>query len=587
MKIRILFLAIFLGLSNIAFAQVTFEAEVSRTRLGINERLRVDFKMNQDGDNFQPPAFESFRVVGGPNQSVSNRWINGQRSYSKTYSYYLEPTRRGSFTIGQAEITVQGETYKTVPITVEVSEAVDEPTDGENVEFIASDNLHLVAEISNTNPFLNEPITVVYKLYVSPRISVSNWREIDNPTYGDFWSQNIDIRELSVQNGEFRGEPYRFVELRKTILYPQKTGELEIEPLALSVSVEVPTERRSFFGSRVFTTVDKTITAGSRTIDVKPLPTEGRPADFTGAVGRDMKLEVSTDKTELDATESLQAEVKVSGKGNLKLFTAPALSVPASIEMYDPEHIENVQTNLGGMQGSISDRYTLVPGAQGDYPIPAISFSYFDLNTKSYRTLTSDEILINVRSGPIIAAGSANNTPSVGKVPVVADANFRYIKLNTTLKPIGSSTFLGSILFWSLMALPVVLIPALIIIGKKREAFANDIRANKIRKADRLAKRYLSEAKKNLGDQKTFYESLERALHNFLKAKLHIPTSEMSKEHIDRLLTDKKVKEESISDFTKILENCEQARYAPINNVEMNRDYASAVQVISEIDKQL
>ena len=587
MKIRILFIAIFLGLSNLSLAQVTFEASASRTKLGINERLRVDFQMNEDGDNFQPPAFEGFRVVGGPNQSVSNRWVNGQRSYSKTYSYYLEPTRRGNFTIGQAEITIQGETYKTVPISIEVTEAVDTPTDGDNAELIASDNLHLVAEVSNSNPYLNEPITVVYKLYVSERISVSNWREIDNPTYGDFWSQNIDIRDLPVQLGEFRGQPYRFVELRKTILYPQKTGELEIEPLALSVSVEVPTERRSFFGSRIFTTVDKTIAAGSRTINVKPLPTEGRPPDFTGAVGRDFKFDVTTDKTSLDATESLQAEVKVSGRGNMKLFSLPSLSVPSSIELYDPEHVENVQTNLGGMQGSIVDRYTLVPGAKGDYPIPALSFSYFDLNTESYRTLTSDEILINVESGPVVAGGTNNSPSSVGKVPVVADANFRYIKLNTVLRPIGSSSFHGSLLFWSLMALPVLLIPVLIFIGKKREAFANDLRANKIRKADRLARRYLSEAKKNLGDQKIFYESLERALHNFLKAKLHIPTSEMSKEHIEGLLAKKGVQEDSIANFVQILKNCEQARYAPTNNVEMNRDYEKAVQIISEIDKQL
>src|SRR5690554_2866331 len=148
MKIRILFIAFFLSLSNLALGQVTFEAKASKTKLGINERLRVDFQMNEDGDNFQPPAFEGFRVVGGPNQSVSNRWVNGQRSYSKTYSYYLEPTRRGNFTIGQAEITIQGETYKTVPISIEVTEAVDTPTDGDNAELIASDNLHLVAEVS-------------------------------------------------------------------------------------------------------------------------------------------------------------------------------------------------------------------------------------------------------------------------------------------------------------------------------------------------------------------------------------------------------------------------------------------------------
>lgn len=235
MNMRLFILSFLLMLSSAGFAQVQFEAEVSKKKLGVNERLRVDFKMNKDGDNFRAPSFSGFTVVGGPNQAVSNSYINGKRTYSKTYSFFLEPTSRGKFTIGQAEITVDGDIYKTSPIQVEVTAAVDTPTDGNNMDFVASENLHLVAEVSNTNPFLNEALTVVYKLYVSPRISVSNWREMDSPVFRDFWSQNIDIKQLKIETGEFQGEPYRYVVLRKTILYPQKTGELDIEPLTLSV----------------------------------------------------------------------------------------------------------------------------------------------------------------------------------------------------------------------------------------------------------------------------------------------------------------------------------------------------------------
>ncbi|MBP93564.1 MAG: BatD protein, partial [Flavobacteriaceae bacterium] len=210
--------------STIASAQITFEAKVSKKKLGINERLRVDFEMNKDGDNFNPPDFSNFTVVGGPNQAVSNSWINGKRSYSKTYSYFLAPKRQGTFTINQAVIEIDGEIYKTTPISVVVTSAVEAPKDGNNADYIASENIHLVAEISDDKPFLNEAITVVYKLYVSPDTGVSNWREIDNPKYSDFWSQNIDIRQLKVQNGTYKGEDYRYVILRKTVLYPQKTG---------------------------------------------------------------------------------------------------------------------------------------------------------------------------------------------------------------------------------------------------------------------------------------------------------------------------------------------------------------------------
>src|SRR5690606_23977117 len=148
-------------------AQVQFDAKVSKNRLGINERLRIDFEMNHDGDNFRPPSFENFKVVGGPNQSISNSWINGKRSFSKTYSYFLAPQSRGRVTIGQATIEINGDIYKTLPVEVEVTAAVDVPKDGNNSDYVASENVHLVAEVSNANPYLNEAITVTYKLYVS------------------------------------------------------------------------------------------------------------------------------------------------------------------------------------------------------------------------------------------------------------------------------------------------------------------------------------------------------------------------------------------------------------------------------------
>ncbi len=587
MKIKILFLAFVFMMPGMVLGQVQFEAKASKTKLGVNERLRVDFTMNEDGDNFNPPSFSNFSVVAGPNQAVSNSWVNGKRSYSKTYSYFLAPKKRGNFTIGQAEITIEGNVYKTTPIEVEVTAAVEEPTDGNNSEYIASENIHLVAEISNTSPFLNEAITVVYKLYVSPRINVSDWRQIDNPTFSDFWSQNIDMQRLQVESGEYEGEPYRYVVLRKTVLYPQKTGKLDIEPLTLSVSVEVPGNRRDIFGNRFYETVDKTIAAGKRTIDVKPLPQEGKPAGFTGAVGKNLRFKVTADKQELNATESLQAKVQVSGQGNLKLFDLPALTVPSSIEQYEPEYAEDVNTTLSGMQGSISNTYTLVPQTRGKYPIPSISFSYFDLNSGTYKTLTSEEILLNVKAAPASQVAGSQGAGEVNRQVPSAANQFRYIKLETELKPSDQEPFIRTILFWGLFILPLGLIPLAIFFGRRREAIAGDVKGQRLKMANKLARRYLSEAKRNLGDQKKFYDSLERALHNYLKAKLHIQTSEMSKKHIRDLLAERGVSANTETSFIKLLESCEYARYTPASGVAMHQDYDKAVEVISEIDKQV
>jgi len=589
MKVKLIFIFLLLTLGQTIVAQVKFEAKVSKKRLGVNERLRVDFEMNKDGDNFTPPKFSGFTRVGGPNQSISNSWINGKRSYSKTFSYFLEPTRRGKFTIKQASIEIDGKTYKTTPVTVEVTSAVDKPKDGNNSDYVASENLHLVAEISKDNPYLNEAITVVYKLYVSPRISVSNWRELDSPQYSDFWSQAIDMKQLKIQNGEYNGEPYRYVILRKTVLYPQKTGKLNIEPLTLNVTVDVPTNKRDFFGGRLYSTVDKKVAAGNRTINVKPLPTQGKPSNFTGAVGN-FNFKVTTNKNELDATESLDAKVMVSGTGNLKLFDLPELIVPNGLEQYEPQHDEKVRTNLTGMGGNISDTYTLVPQYKGKYPLQSISFSYFDLKTESYKTINSEEIVINVQNGPDLG-----NTPSISsgtngiqKREVTQNGNqFRFLKSKANLQSIEKTYFFNSTSFWVALTTPLLAIPLFLFFGKKREQRLSDVSGNRIRKADKLARKYLSEAKKNLGDQKEFYIAMERALHNYLKAKLNIQTSEMSKDRIERLLKEQNVDNAVCIEFLALLESCEFARYTPSSSTAMQQDYDKASRVISNMDKQL
>ncbi len=575
--------------TGLVSAQIKFEAKLSKNKLGVNERLRVDFEMNKDGDNFNPPNFDNFQVVGGPTQFVNQSWVNGVRSFAKTYTYFLTPKKTGKLTIGQASIEIDGETYKTVPVAVEITSAVQRPNDPDNAVGVADDNIHLVAEISKTNPYLNEAITVVYKLYVSPNTGVSNWREIDNPKYNSFWSQNIDMKGMKVENGTYNGKEYRYVVLRKTVLYPQKTGKLEIEPLSLDLTVEVPTNRRDIFGGRLMTQVHKTVSAGSKSINVKSLPEQGKPADFTGAVG-DFSFKVTTSKTDLNATESLNATVQVSGNGNLKLFQLPKLTLPSSLEVYEPEHDENVRTDLNGMQGSISDDYTIVPQFKGKYPVKSISFSYFDLKSERYKTITSGDIVIDVLEGPTNASTSDNNfvTSGNGKQRVVmSDNQFAFVKTDPNFASIKPEYFFNTNLFWASLITPLLLIPLAIVLRRKKHERDADVYGNKIRKADRLAKKYLGEAKKALGKKEEFYVALEKALHNYLKAKLHIETSEMSKERISTLLSQKGVDAETITEFSGILKNCELARYTPITNVEMQTDYDRAANTISIIDKEI
>ena len=587
MRLKIVYILFFILSCGFAQAQVTFVAKVSKSTLGINERLRVNFEMNKDGDNFVPPTFSGFKVVGGPNQAISNSWINGKRSYSKTYSYYLTPKAKGKFTIKQAIIEINGEIYKTNPVEIVVTAAVKIPKDGNNADYLASENVHLIAEVSKTNPYLNEAITVVYKLYVSNRINVNGWHNVDMPTYGDFWSHILDSKgRPTILEGEYQGKPYRYVVLHKAVLYPQKTGELIIEPLTLDVTIEVPGNTRDVFGRRRMTRVNKSFSAGGRTINVKPLPLQGRPDDFTGAVG-DFQFNVFTNKTILDANESLELKTKITGNGNLKLFDLPSLNLPSSLEVYEPVTDNQVKTNLKGMKGFISESYTIIPQYKGSYPIRPIAFSYFDLKTETYKTISSDEIIINVENGPVPNQDTSEkqNTSSKNEV-VLSNDQFKYIKLEADLELINHPNFFKSELFWWLSGAPFLLIPLFIIAGNTRRKRLSDAEGKRLRKATKLAKKYLSEAKKNIGKQEVFYEALERALHNYLRAKLDIVTLEFSKDKINTLLSNSNVDEGVVSEFIGLLKSCEFARYTPTSNVTIQLDYKKAVGVISNIDKQ-
>ena len=588
-QMKKIIILILLVTGNSLFAQVQFEAKVSKNSLGLNERLRVDFTMNADGDNFEPPNFEvcGFKVVGGPSQSVSQSWVNGKSSFNKSYIYILLPIQKGMLTLKQASIEINGQIYKTLPVKINVSNAVEIPKDPNEAPAIsADDNLYLVADISKTNPYLNEPITVVYKLYFSYNIGISNWKELNKPKYNDFWSQNIDIKQLVAQDGMFKGERYRYVVLRKTVLYPQKSGKLEIEPLSLDIDCQVPTNKRNFWGQPLMTEDSKRVSAGSKVINVRALPENGKPEDFSGAVGR-FDFKVKPSKTILKNGESLDLDVSVVGTGNLKLFTLPKPVLPAAFEMYDPVHDENVSTPLTGMTGKIADKYTIIPQYKGNYQIKPLRFTYFDLGSNSYKTITSQPITINVLDGPSIASSEKVNPNDATKTKVEVTKTFAYNKQKTTLKPMKKEDFIGSGLFYSLVMLPFLAIPFFIVGKRRKEASDNDIVGNKIKRSNALAKKYLGEAKKHLGNKEPFYIALEKAMHNFLKAKLKIETSEMSKEKITEILLSRRANTQTVSEFIQLTENCELARYAQSSETAIQQDYDKAVVIISELEKQL
>ena len=573
-KFTILFFAL-----NCLFisAQVKFDATVSKNKLGLNERLRVDFVMNQNGDNFSPPDFENFQIIGGPNQSISTKYVNGERSFSKTYSYFLQPLRKGSLRIKQASIEIDGEEYKSLPIEVIITDSVDQPSDSVT-QYYNDEDIELRALISKTSPYVNEPITIVYKLYYKAPIRVSNAQETETPKYKDFWNQDIKIPQLKIQSEIYKGQNYNVVEWKKVVLYPQKSGLLEISPLSINLMLDVPTDKRDFFGNIIIDQTSQFISTGTRRINVKQLPLNNMPSSFTGAVG-EFEFDVILDKSSLRATESFQAELKVKGRGNLKLFDLPDLLVPGSMELFEPQREESINTNLSGMNGSVTKLFTVIPRFQGSFPIEQVEFSYFDPKLEKYKILKSPRLTIDVYDGPTISNPSVNNTNTISP-----NDSFRFIKINTKLMKINNDEFFESEIFYILISSPFAMVIAFVMLTaykRKRKSSFTETQRVQHKEIDKM----INTAKESLNDKNVFYDLIEKAVYKTLLLKFSLNIDNLNKEKIKSTLRVKGIDEKNISKIIQLIENCENAKYSRSSNSVMNNDLNTAKEIINLIQK--
>ena len=574
-KILILFLAFS---SFVLSAQVNFEATVSKSKLALNERLRIDFVMNQNGDNFSPPEFENFQIIGGPNQSIKTSYVNGERKFSKTYSYFLKPLKKGKLKINQASIEIDGEIYKSLQIEVLITDSVKQPSDS-ITQYYNDDDIELRALISKGSPYLNEPITVVYKLYYKAPINISDARETETPNFKDFWSQIIKIPQLKVKREIYKGQNYNVVEWRKVVLYPQKVGELEISPLSLNLVLDVPTDKRDFFGNVIYDQTSQMISTGMRRIIVKDLPQLGKPDSFSGAVGN-FEFDVILNKNSLRATESFQAELKVKGNGNLKLFDLPDILVPNSMELFEPEREELISTNLSGMSGSVSKFFTIIPRFQGNFPIEEVEFSYFDPNTEKYKVVKSPRLTIDVYDGPVIGNTITNDNSNI----ITSNDSFRFIKLKGNLREVNNDVFFQSQFFYAIVTTPFILLLSFLLFTtykrNKKESSSELIRIE-----ERKINKMIDSAKKSIGDKILFYDKIEKAIIKSLIVKFSIRMDSLNKEKIQQIGHEKGLSKDDVLLIIKLIENCEKARYSRSSDSIMNKDLEIAKKVISSILK--
>ncbi|WP_285055737.1 BatD family protein [Pedobacter ginsengisoli] len=598
MKIKYYLLSVLLLWSALGSGQaIKVTASVSSGQVGTGEQFEITFSTNGSPEAFDPPAFNGFQVVGGPNQSSSFSSVNGATTVNISVGYILIGTREGEYTIGPASMTINGKQYRSNPVKIKVvkGRAVPQQQAGGGSSSARaggsssdiSKRLFLRAVANKTNVYQGEQISVSYKLYANINI-------VDNmpdklPDFNGFWSQEIKRNNQNVEwtVEEYKGQRYHVAVLKEVILFPERFGKLILDPLGMTFVVRQTTPSNDpieqFFGGGSYEDVKYKIKSLPVTIHVKPLPDAGKPAGFQGAVGN-FSIGATLDKSAIRANEALNYTVKITGSGNLKLLRAPELNLAPDIEKYDPKVTDQITESLNGVSGSREYSYLLIPRHEGNYTIDALKFSYFNPATGRYVTLSTGPFPVKVAKG---APGSGVVAYSGGQQDIKALGNdIRYIKSGDGSLRREGDEFYGSGWYYALLGLgPIMFLGAFGYRKWYREQNKDQVIV-KGRNASKVAAKHLANAKKQLleGNRNAFYEDIYKGLYGYLSDKLNISAADLNRENIGGKLRARAVNEELILQLTSTLDLCEMARYAPVSGTSEQEVFDKAKNIISDVE---
>jgi hypothetical protein len=551
-------------------AQTTFEATTDARRVLENSYFEVTFTLsNAQGGQFSPPSFEDFLVVSGPSQAVSTSMINGQVSRTQAYSYTLKPRRTGTFTIGSASIKVSRTTLRTKPLTIEVVK-------GRKGDPGAEEQVFIRAEPSTETAYVGQQILLDYKLYTT--LDVESFNILEESGYQGFFVQDVRRFNGRVMREVINGVQYTTKVLKRIALFPQQTGQLTIEPMNVQLGVvkEGAKRSRSFF----FTPEVRPYPAATETVNIEVLPLPaGAPESFTGAVG-DYQIRPDLSSKTATTDDALTFILTVRGSGDIKRVEAPALDLPEGFEVYEPKAVEETNLELNAsIEGKKVFEYLLLPKVPGDYEFTP-KFTYFSPDSAKYVTLADQSFSIYVKQGtgqPGRATASLNETEDIG--PLMLSPG-----LTQTRAP-----FLGSALFWGLLAAPLLLFGGLL--GWRRHrARQDDIDPSerRMQAARGVAQERLSLAKSHLkaGDSRAFYDEVSKAILGYVGDKLQIPRSSMSKSSLRQRLQELDLDESLIETVMSIVQDCEMALFAGQADAgKMETVYERATQAIAGMEK--
>ena len=571
------------------------------------------YVVNQRAKDIRPPEFTDFDYIAGPytSSSSSTSFVNGRRtsSFQMTYTYTLMAQKEGTFTIPPATVTISGEQYTSngVKITVLPEDQPQQSNSGSGQAAQRSGsqqssqsaqsgpeqgNIFMRTLVSKTKVYEQEAILLSYKVYVA---GVDLKQFTNNTTLPDFTSflqQKIDLQDIQLELENYNGRNYQTATIYSTLLYPQKSGDIQIEPASFEAVLLVPNQARSrsifddFFNS--YTTATRTLRAPGATIHVAPLPA-GKPASYAGGVGK-FTMDSKISATDVKANEAITLTLTIRGAGNMKLLKTPSVDWPEGFEQYDPKVTNNFKTSTGGMSGTRTIEYLAIPRAAGEYTLPAVEFGYFDTEKGQYQVLRTPEYTLHIARG----AGDQGEQQAV--VSYVNKEDIR--ELGSDIRYISAANFVpaeenevpavvfGSWKMYLLYGCPLAVALLLFVLFRKRIRENADIIGTRKRQANSVARKRLKKAKTLMAEQKKepFFEEIERASLQYLSDRLAIPTADLNKDTITSTLRSKAIDETLIERTNRVLSDAAFARYAPAMGIQPQELYEQTESLINDLE---
>ena len=613
MKTKLLYIILFCFVSTYtleAQSDVTFKT-ICKKQVSVGEQFQVSYELNGDGKDFKTPNFTNFEIIGGPFTSTSSsvQIINGSvsRTNTQTFSFHLRAIKEGVFTIPSASVTVDKKKITSEPCEINViasasgSSSYNGATNNTNISKnnTTAKEVFLKATPNKKKVYQGEQILLTYNIYYT--IPISQLSVSKSPSYSGFWTKDITENDGSLQQSStvIDGQQYNVATIQEIVLFPQKTGNLIIDPLDLTCLAQIRQQRKrtqgydpfeDFFGDIMgtsYTNVRKDIKSQPITIEVEPLPTANKPESFQGAVGQ-FTFTSKIDKSELKVNEAFTLTLTVSGKGNIELLELPKPVFPPDFEVYDPKISTTVKNNALGIYGSKKGEYIIIPRVSGDFTLDDIEFSYFNPSLKKYETLKSDLHTIQVQKD----ASSSNSgiyTPGQADIKYLG-SDIRHINASDNALSITGATFFLSPLYIVIIIIMVVTFVIILVVYKRINKFNKNQVLVKNKQATKIAKKRLNNAHTYLinNNQNSFYEEFSQALWGYISDKLNISRSQLSMESVKEIMLSKEVSEEIVNEFIDLLNNCEFARFAPGDpSKKMDELYQKGIELITKAEKIL